>query len=133
MCQRKPATTQSAVRTCLTLIIARLPGWYVVLSCLAITPSSPAPSKRWNHSSATARSRLHGVRCTPPEMRRERLLEQRAPLGLRASAEIAPAVGEQVERDERRGRLGGELLHARRRRMQAQLQRVEVEPALRWR
>ena len=28
LCQRKPATTQSAVRACLTLIIARLPGWY---------------------------------------------------------------------------------------------------------
>ena len=27
LCQRKPATTQSAVRACLTLIIARLPGW----------------------------------------------------------------------------------------------------------
>ena len=26
LCQRKPATTQSAVRACLTLIIARLPG-----------------------------------------------------------------------------------------------------------
>src|SRR2546430_1029801 len=27
LCQRNPATTQSAVRACLTLIIARLPGW----------------------------------------------------------------------------------------------------------
>ena len=26
LCHRNPATTQSAVRTCLTLIIARLPG-----------------------------------------------------------------------------------------------------------
>ena len=28
LCQRKPATTQSAVRWCLILSIARLPGWY---------------------------------------------------------------------------------------------------------
>ena len=27
LCHRNPATTQSAVRWCLTLSIARLPGW----------------------------------------------------------------------------------------------------------
>src|SRR6266571_8226034 len=30
-------------------------------SCLAITPSSPAPSKRWNHSSASGLSRVHDL------------------------------------------------------------------------
>ncbi|MGC3999419.1 MAG: hypothetical protein QM767_19050 [Anaeromyxobacter sp.] len=27
LCQRKPATTQSAVRACFTFTMARLPGW----------------------------------------------------------------------------------------------------------
>ena len=59
LCQRKPATTQSAVRACLTLIIARLPGWYVPSSGLAITPSRPAPSKRASHSAASAAIARH--------------------------------------------------------------------------
>ena len=62
--QRKPATTQSAVRECLILYMARLPGWYGADSGLAITPSRPAPSKRCSQSCATARSRVTGVRCT---------------------------------------------------------------------
>ena len=62
LCQRKPATTQSAVRTCLILIMARLPGWYGASTGLAMTPSSPAPSKRDSHSRASAASRVIGVR-----------------------------------------------------------------------
>src|SRR5678815_1990439 len=64
LCQRNPATTQSAVRACFTLIIARLPGRYAPDSGFAITPSRPAPSKRVSHSRATARSRVTGVRYT---------------------------------------------------------------------
>ena len=62
LCQRKPATTQSAVRACLILIIARLPGWYRPSRGLAITPSRPAPSKRASQSTASSRSRVIGVR-----------------------------------------------------------------------
>ena len=64
LCQRNPATTQSAVRWCLILSIARLPGWYGASSRLATTPSSPAPSNRSNQSAAGARSRVAGVRWT---------------------------------------------------------------------
>ena len=60
LCQRNPATTQSAVRWCLILSIARLPGWYGASSRLATTPSSPAPSNRSNQSAAVARSRVAG-------------------------------------------------------------------------
>ena len=61
---------------------------------------------------------------------RERLFERGAPLGLGARAEIVTAVGEHVEGDEGRRCLGGELPDARGRRVEAQLQRVEVEPSL---
>ena len=62
LCQRNPATTQSAVRTCLTLNIVRLPGWYAASAGLAMTPSRPAPSKRDSQSRATPGSRVIGVR-----------------------------------------------------------------------
>ena len=51
----------------------------------------------------------------------ERPLQLPAALGLRAGAEIAIAFGEQVEGDEGGGRLGGELVDARGRRVQAEL------------
>ena len=60
----------------------------------------------------------------------ERLLQTQAALGLRAGAEVAAVSGEQVERHEGGRRLGGELLHPPRRRVQSQLQGVEVEPTL---
>ncbi len=43
LCQRKPATTQSAVRACLILAIARFPGAYASAARLAMTPSSSGP------------------------------------------------------------------------------------------
>ena len=55
LCQRKPATTQSAVRGCLILAIVRLPGAYGSSARLAMTPSRPAPSKTSNQWRATAR------------------------------------------------------------------------------
>src|SRR5262249_47619791 len=48
----------------LTLTIVRSPARYGASRRLAMTPSSPAPSKRWNQSSATPRSRVAGERCT---------------------------------------------------------------------
>src|SRR5205085_554053 len=39
LCSRYPATTQSAVRSCLILNMTRLSGWYVPSSGLATTPS----------------------------------------------------------------------------------------------
>jgi hypothetical protein len=62
LCHRKPATTQSQSRSCLTLSITRLSGSYVPLAGFAIIPSRPAPSKRRNQSSAIFRSRVAGVR-----------------------------------------------------------------------
>ena len=104
LCQRKPATTHSAVRACLTLIIARLPGSYV-------------PVLRFGDHAVQARSleareplRRHG-----PVARhrrqvdwrsdiRERLFEQDAAFGCRRVAQVPAADGDQVERDERRRR-----------------------------
>ena len=53
LCTRKPATTQSHVRSCFTFSIVRSPGRYGSASGLATTPSNPAPSKRRNQSAAT--------------------------------------------------------------------------------
>src|SRR5439155_18782999 len=61
---------------------------------------------------------------------RERVLQQPAALGLRARAEIAAVAGEQVERDEGRRRLLGELRYPGRRGVEPQLQGIEVEPAV---
>src|SRR2546430_17636843 len=44
--------------------MSRLPGTYGRSADLAISPSSPAPSKVWNHSRAVARSVVVGVRWT---------------------------------------------------------------------
>src|SRR5581483_5600823 len=104
-----PATTQSAVRACFTLIIARLPGWYASLHSFATTPSSPAPSKRASQSAALARGgrQVHGrLRAG------EQLLQALAALLLRRGAQVAPARGERVEGDEGRRRLARELRHA---------------------
>src|SRR5438105_8411727 len=60
----------------------------------------------------------------------ERALEPLAPLFLGSSAEIVLAFEEKIEGDERGWRLLGEQLDARRRRMDAQEQRIEVEPVL---
>ena len=131
LCQRKPATTQSAVRACFTLIIARLPGWYVPSAGFAITPSRPAPSNRDSHSDAWTRSRVIGVRwigglaSASSRSRRTR----RSLLG--DVAQVLPVDGDRVERDERGRRLLRELGDARGGRMQSHLQRVEVEPARR--
>ncbi len=43
LCQRKPATTQSAVRWCLSLSMARLPGWYGRIEALGDHPVEAGP------------------------------------------------------------------------------------------
>src|SRR5581483_9914160 len=58
---------------------------------------------------------------------RERALEPRAALREERTAQVVSAVREEVEGDERRGRLRGELANARFRRVDAHLQRIEVE------
>ena len=94
---------------------------------MAITPSSPAPSKRLNQSAAVARSVVAGVRWIGGFAPREALLEQRAPLAERHVAQVAVAVAEQIEEDDRRRDLRRQQLHARRRRVNALLQHLEVE------
>jgi hypothetical protein len=72
--------------------MTRLPGWYVIDSCFAMTPSSPAPSKRWNHSSATRGRACTASRAAGPSTLLNAALEPRAALGLRAVAEVGPVV-----------------------------------------
>ena len=103
LCQRNPATTQSAVRSCLILSIARLPGWYAPSSRLATTPSRPAPSNRSNQSAARARSRVAGVRWTGGVRIREHLLQPCPALALGHVAQILVPEREQVPGDEAAG------------------------------
>ncbi len=90
----------------------------------AMTPSSPAPSKRSNQSRAVAGPRL-GVKKSADGVGRARA--SRGALK-RQLAQVPVAEREQVERDEARRSLLRELLHARRGGVDALLQRVEVEP-----
>ena len=62
LCQRKPATTQSAVRWCFTFTIVRLSRRYGCSDFLTTTPSRPAPSKLSNQAPATFGSSVEGVR-----------------------------------------------------------------------
>ena len=132
LCQRKPATTQSAVRACLTLIIARLPARYGASRRLAITPSRPAPSKRRNQSSRQ-RAVARGGR-EVDRRRRRRRAPPRAARGVRASGVSRRSSSPSASRSQATndaGDLRGEQLHARRGRMDAQEQRLEVEPVRR--
>ena len=61
-------------------------------------------------------------------MRKQRF-EFGAPRGERFVAKVAVADAEKIEEHDRRGHLAGEHLDARRRGMDAKLQRVEVETA----
>ena len=132
LCQRKPATTQSAVRWCLIFSIARLPGRYFSESFFATTPSRPAPSKRWNQSSARARSR-RGRREMDRVVARaaaNACSSSCATLALGRRAQVAVVEREQVPRHERRGRLLGEHPDPRLRRVDPEQQRLELELAV---
>ena len=97
----------------------------------AITPSSPAPSKRASQSDASAGSWVIGVRWMGgAASSSNRSRRARRSLWTRSRRSL-PVHGESVERDERGRRLLRELGHPRGRRMQPQLQQVEIEPA--WR
>ena len=96
-----------------------------------MTPSSPAPSNRWNQSSARARSVVAGVRwtggaSTPASAASSRA--RRSPWGVARRSLVAER--EQVPGDERRRRLGGEHLDPRRRRVDPEQQRLELELAV---
>ncbi|CAM5447548.1 hypothetical protein SCYAM73S_08267 [Streptomyces cyaneofuscatus] len=67
LCSRYPATTTSAVRSCLILYITRVSGRYGRSSGLATIPSSPAPSYRSNQSRASSMSVVDGARSTGAE------------------------------------------------------------------
>ena len=90
LCQRKPATTQSAVRACLTLIIARLPGWYVPSLGLGDhAVEAGAFEARRATRRRRARSRVIGVRWIGGSTLAEQPLEPRAALALRRRAQVA--------------------------------------------
>ena len=93
----------------------------------AITPSSPAPSNRASQS----RGERAIARHRGEVQRRRRLAPSSARAGrapVCASSRMSCAVNrEQIERDERRRRLARQFFDPRRGRMQAHLQRVEVE------
>ena len=110
---------------------ARAPGAYGSPSGLATTPSKPAPSKWSNHCSARSRLVVAGVRKSGGFASREQPFEAGAPIAQRLVEHRLVAEREQVERDVRRRDLLRELLHARRGRVLAELERVEVEPVRR--
>ena len=75
-----------------------------------MTPSRPAPSKRRNQSSATARSRGRRRQVERRRGVREDALEPRAALGERRVAQVAVALREQIEEDDRGRDLAREQL-----------------------
>ena len=99
-------------------------------SRLATTPSRPAPSNRSNQSAAVARSRVAGVRwtggCAPPRTASRRA--RRSPCGTSRRSSSPSASRSQATNDA--GRLLGQHLDPRRRRVDAQQQRLEVEAAV---
>ena len=130
LCQRKPATTQSAVRSCLILNIARLPGRYAPSRRLAMTPSRPAPSNRSNQSAASARSVVAGVRWIGGSTLASERGEPLAALALRHRPQVLVVQRQQVPRHERGGRLRGEHPDPRLGRVDAQQQRLEPQAAV---
>ena len=100
-------------------------------SGLATTPSSPAPSKRvepLRRDVGVGRRRREVDRRHAPSSSICSSRARRSPNG--SSREIVVALGEQVERDERRGDLLGELRDATGGGVDAQREQVEVEAVL---
>ncbi len=94
-----------------------------------MTPSSPAPSNRWNQSSASARSSVAGVRWTggAAAARAVSRRARRSPWGTRA--QVLVAEGEEVPGHERGGRLGRQHPDPRLGRVDPEQEGVEVEMA----
>ena len=105
--------------------LARLIGERVGLGHDAVEPGALEALEPVGGDRAVARRRREVDRRLDAG---EGLLEARAPLGLRAIAQVLVAEREQVPRDERRRLLRGEHLHARCGGMDAEEQRLEVEP-----
>ena len=127
MWARLPATTQSAVRWCFTLRMARSPFEVLTVERLrhyAVEARTLEVVEPHVGDVAVGRrgSEVHGRARIGEE-----LLEPGAPFDERPRSQIVLAVGEQVERDEADGDLGGELLDAAGCGMDAQRQQVEVE------
>ena len=95
-----------------------------------MTPSRPAPSKRRNQSDATLDSRVAGVRWIGGAADASSASSSLAPLLERFAAQIAVALAEQVEEHDGCRDLLGQQLHPRCGRMKAELQRLEIEPAI---
>ena len=119
--------TQSAVLYGFTLTTpSREPGRYGSPSFFAITPSKPAACSVCSHARPCSTSSETGESGTPFAS----ALELGAPLLDRPLVHRLSLPEQQVECDERRRDLGGQLLHAALGRMQPHLHRVEVELAL---
>ncbi len=127
LCQRKPATTQSAVRECLTLIIVRSPARYGSFEPLghdAVEPGALEAAKPviGQRAIAGGRREVHRRRRVG-----QHTLEPFAPLGERCLAQVFVAQRQEVPGDVRGGRLCGQELHPGGGGMDAQEQRFEVE------
>ena len=120
-------TTQSAVLCSFTLTTAsREPGMYGRPSRFAITPSSPAASKRSSQAVAASSEVVAGEIQKPSP----RASSSCAPLLERALVDGLAVPEQQVEGDEDRRDLGRELADAALGRVQPHLHRVEVEHAV---
>ena len=106
-----------------------LAGRYGSSRRLATTPSSSPPPARFSQRSASTRFSVAGDRRSEMDRRgREEGFECRAALAQRSRGEVGAArCLQQVEHDQDRRRLRGELVHAARRGMQAKLQGIEGE------
>ena len=131
LCQRKPATTQSAVRACLILIIARLPGWYGAVRRLGDHAVEPGAFEALRASRRRARGRASSASGgSAAATSASSCSSARAPLALRLRrAGRVPSAASRSKATNDAGVSLRQLGDARRRRVQAQLQRVEVEAA----
>ncbi len=107
---RYPATTQSAVRLCFTLNCTRLLGSYMPAGRLGHDAVEPGALEAHEPvGGQVERSVVAGVRCTVGSPAGEGLGQQRPSLGQGLGHEVAVAERQQVEGDERRRRLRGQL------------------------
>ena len=91
-----------------------------------MTPSRPIDSNSESHSSASSRSSVAGDSVSVAADR----LERRSALRERRRRVLRPVPEQEVERDEDRGDLGGQLAHPALCRVEPGLHRVEVEDSV---
>ena len=126
LCQRKPATTQSAVRSCLTLNITRWSSRYGRSGGLAMTPSSPPleqpePALAW--AQVVGQQGAVDRRLRPGQD----VVEGGPALGQGPLHQRLVAQGEQVEGDQHGRGLGGQEVHPGGGRVDALEEGLEVE------